>query len=210
MGGQYSDCAAWLHSADGCSNRPELKCHKPSAEKRPADRLYKHWHFFPAVIECSLKKSTQWIPWEFGNAVLQSVYSLLYFTVIESVSCSWRVESGEGGIHFRWAVLTSVDLVYFTLLCSWYHRTLKRGNFVVISESKRMDRYSRHPSVGLLSPQPPWRKETFKTFAKMIAWRNQCLCSFKLFHEKPQTFMSVERHKNITSTPANERKILTS
>lgn len=47
IGGQCGDCAAWLHSGDGCSNRQELKCHQPSAEKRSADSLYKHWHFPP-------------------------------------------------------------------------------------------------------------------------------------------------------------------
>lgn len=139
MGGQCSDCAAWLHSADGCSNRTELKCHQPSAEKRPADSLYKHWHFFPAVIECSLKKSTQWIPWEFGNVMLQSVYSPLYFTVIEGVSCSWREWNPWKG-EFISDGLSWHQRTWFTFLCSWYHRTLKRGIFVVISESKRMDR----------------------------------------------------------------------
>lgn len=100
-GGQCGDCVAWLHSADGCSNRPELKCHQPCAEKRPADSLYKHWHFFPPVIECSLKKSTQWIPREFSNAPSQCVYSPMYFTMIEGVSCPWREWKPGGGNSFQ-------------------------------------------------------------------------------------------------------------
>ncbi len=64
------------------------------AEKRPADSLYKHWHFFPPVIACSLKTSTQWIPRAFSNALLQYVYSPICLTMIEGVSCpqrGWKV-----------------------------------------------------------------------------------------------------------------------
>lgn len=34
-------------SADGCSNRYEMKCHQHRGWKRPADSLYKHWYCTP-------------------------------------------------------------------------------------------------------------------------------------------------------------------
>lgn len=204
-GGQCGDCVAWLHSADGCSNRPELKCHQPCAEKRPADSLYKHWHFFPPVIECSLKKSTQWIPREFSNAPSQCVYSPMYFTMIEGVSCPWREWRGRGEFISdgqswnQWTWFNSTPHFIWTL-CSWYHSTPKTGIFVVISASKTLG-WEASFFRPFESPAPVEKG----TFAEIIALRDHLV---ELFSWKLLTFMSVDLHDNIFSTPAQQKKHL--
>lgn len=103
IGGLWGDCVVWLHSASGCSNRPELKCHQLSAEKRLADSLYKHWHFFLPVIACSLNKSTQWIPRAFSNALFQ--FSHLPYHERRLLPSIQRVDGGKEGLKVGNAIL---------------------------------------------------------------------------------------------------------
>lgn len=89
-GGRRGDCVAWLHLLMAVQTDTKWNVTSAVQGKDLLTACINTGIAPPPVIECSLKKSTQWIPQEFSNALLQCVYSPIYFTMTEGVFCTWR------------------------------------------------------------------------------------------------------------------------